>query len=316
LHLSAVAAIYGGNSGEGSKFHLVFFVSCSADATVGIPTSFASSGLVACFLPVLRSHSEGGFLYLCPAKITQLEKIRVGIVNYLNTKPLLYGLLKPPIAEKIELTGDYPAKIAQMLLDDKIDVGLVPVTVLTKMPEYHIIGDYCIGTEGEIASVALFSEVPVNEIKKVYLDYQSQTSVELLKYLMKDYWGINPEIVQAENDNYRAEITGTTAGLVIGDRAFEQRKVSTFIYDLGSEWRKITGLPFVFAVWVSKKKLSDDFITEFNKANALGLGQIDEIAASIFFELYELKKYYTLHLSYRLDESKKKGMARFLELIP
>ena len=77
---------------------------------------------------------------------------------------------------------------------------------------------------------------------------------------MKEYWGINPEIVQAEDEHYRQEIKGTTAGLVIGDRAFEQRKISTFIYDLGSEWRTITGLPFVFAAWVSTKKLPDDFI--------------------------------------------------------
>lgn len=122
-------------------------------------------------------------------------------------------------------------------------------------------------------------------------------------------------MVQAENEDYRKEIKGTTAGLVIGDRAFEQRKISTFIYDLGSEWKKITGLPFVFAVWASKKKLPGDFITEFNRANAEGLEQIDEIVATTPFELYELKKYYTLHLSYRLDKAKRKGMARFLELI-
>ena len=105
-------------------------------------------------------------------------------------------------------------------MNDEIDIGLVPVAVLQKMPEYHIIGNYCIGTEGEIASVALFSEVPLSEIRKVYLDYQSRTSVALLKYLMKESWGINPEIIQAENENYRDEIKGTTAGLVIGDRAF------------------------------------------------------------------------------------------------
>ena len=99
----------------------------------------------------------------------------------------------------------------------------------------------------------------MNEIKKVYLDYQSRSSVELLKWLMKESWGINPEIVHAEDEDYRQEIKGTTAGLVIGDRALEQRKISTFIYDLGSEWRAITGLPFVFAAWVSTKPLPDRF---------------------------------------------------------
>lgn len=244
-----------------------------------------------------------------------MKKIRVGIVNYLNTRPLIYGLLQPPVSDLIELTGDYPAKVAEQLMNDEIDIGLVPVAVLQKMPEYHIIGNYCIGTEGEIASVALFSEVPLSEIRKVYLDYQSRTSVALLKYLMKESWGINPEIIQAENENYRDEIKGTTAGLVIGDRAFEQRRKSTFIYDLGSEWKAITGLPFVFAVWVSKKKLPEEFVRIFDTANAFGLDFIDNIVAESNYSLYELKKYYKLHLSYHLDDQKRKGMARFLELI-
>lgn len=244
-----------------------------------------------------------------------MKKIKVGIVNYLNTKPLVYGLERPPINEQIELIGDYPARVAQMLLNDEIDVGLVPVAVLPLLPEYHIAGNYCIGTEGEIASVALFSEVPMNEITKVYLDYQSRTSVALLKYLMKEYWDINPEIVEATSEDYRKEIKGTTAGLVIGDRAFEQRKISTFIYDLGSEWRSITGLPFVFAAWVSKKPLPDEFIRVFDEANALGLQHIDEIVSAAASDIYDLKKYYTLHLSYKLDEAKREAVDKFLILI-
>lgn len=244
-----------------------------------------------------------------------MKKIRVGIVNYLNTRPLIYGLERPPISEMIELTGNYPSKLAEQLLNDEIDVGLVPVAVLKKMPEYHIVGDHCIGTEGEIASVALFSEVPLQEIRRVYLDYQSRTSVALLKYLMKESWGIDPEILQAENELYRDAITGTTAGLVIGDRAFEQRRRSTFIYDLGSEWRAITGLPFVFAVWASKKELPAGFVEEFNRANALGLRHIDEIAAAASDHLFDMKKYYTLHLSYSLDERKQRSMELFLRNI-
>ena len=244
-----------------------------------------------------------------------MEKIRVGIVNYLNTKPLIYGLQKPPVSEIIELTGDYPAKVARMLLNEEIDVGLIPVAVIPELPSYHIVGNYCIGTEGEIASVALFSEVPMNEIKKVYLDYQSRTSVALLKFLMKEYWGISPEIIYAENEDYRQEIKGTTAGLVIGDRALEQRKISTFIYDLGSEWRKITGLPFVFAAWVSTKELPAEFVRLFDQANAMGLDHIDEIVDKNPFGLYDLRKYYTLHLSYNLDDKKRKSLSKFLSLI-
>ena len=242
-------------------------------------------------------------------------KIRVGIVNYLNTKPLIYGLERKPISEMIDLVGAYPSKLAQMLKNDEIDIGLIPVAAILELPKYYIIGNYCIGAEGEIASVGLFSEVPMKEIKKIYLDYQSRSSVELLKWLITESWGIHPEIVQAEDEDYRAEIKGTTAGLVIGDRALEQRKVSTFIYDLGSEWRSITGLPFVFAAWVSTKPLPGDFIKVFDDANSLGLLHIEDIVAAASYGLYDLNKYYKMHLSYRLDEKKKKGMEKFLSLI-
>jgi chorismate dehydratase len=236
-------------------------------------------------------------------------------VNYLNTRPLLYGLERAPVRDQIELIAAYPSRLAQMLAKGEVDLGLVPVAAIPDLPEWHIVGNYCIGAEGEIASVCLFSEVPMTEIRKVYLDYQSRSSVALLQWLMKEYWGINPEIVPAKDESYRDEIKGTTAGLVIGDRALEQRRISTFIYDLGSEWRAITGLPFVFAAWVSTRELPADFVRLFDEANELGLHHLDEIIQQTPFDLYDLKKYYTLHLSYHLDERKRQGMRRFLQVI-
>ena len=244
-----------------------------------------------------------------------IKKIKVGIVSYLNTRPLLYGLKLPPIAEEIELIEDTPAALAELLKNNEIDVGLIPVAAIPELKEHHIIGDFCIGTETEVATVCLFSEVPLNEIKKVYLDYQSRTSVALLKWLMREYWGIHPQLVEAKDESYRKEIAGSTAGLVIGDRAFEQRKISTFIYDLASEWRSITGLPFVFAAWISNKPLTKDFIDRFNRANATGLKHVDEIVSAQQFDLFDLNKYYKLHLSYKLDERKRRGMSLFLQYI-
>jgi chorismate dehydratase len=244
-----------------------------------------------------------------------LNKIRVGIVNYLNTRPLLYGLERPPIRDFIELSGAYPSKLSQALINGDIDLGLIPVAAIPFMKEYHIIGNHCIGANGEIASVAIFCDVPIQEIEKIYLDYQSRTSVALCKYLLKEYWGIHPEIIQAEGEQYRGEIKGTTAGLVIGDRAFRQRKISNYIYDLGSAWKAITGLPFVFAAWVSNKPLPEDFILAFDEANETGIKHIDEIVAAENFDLFDLRRYYTLHLDYHLDENKREAMAKFLELI-
>ena len=250
------------------------------------------------------------------AKIIELDKkIKVGVVSYLNTRPLVYGLKRPPINDEIELIEDTPAQLAELLINEKIDIGLIPTASLPNFREYFISGDYCIGTETQVASVCLFSEVPLDKIEKVYLDYQSRSSVALLKWLMKEYWDIHPDMIEATDDTYRLKIKGTTAGLVIGDRAFEQRKISTYIYDLASEWKAITGLPFVFAAWISNKPLPTDFLQKFNKANALGLEHIDEIVSTEHFELFDLKKYFSVHLSYRLDDRKKKGMELFLQYI-
>ena len=233
-------------------------------------------------------------------------------MSYLNTKPLIYGIEKGMIKEDADLIIDYPSKIASMLLENEIDVGLVPVAIIPQMKEHYIISDYCIGSVGEVASVCLFSEVPLNEIKTVLLDYQSRTSVALLKVLIKEYWKIDVDFENTSGD-YQSKISGTTAGLVIGDRALVQRKVSPFIFDLGAEWKKFTGLPFVFAAWVSNKRLDENFIEEFNKANAFGLHRIAEVADENPYPVFDLNHYYTECISFELDEGKKKGLELFLK---
>jgi chorismate dehydratase len=238
-------------------------------------------------------------------------KIRVGAVSYLNTKPLIYGFEQGMMREDVELVIDYPSKIASMLLENKIDVGLVPVAIIPKMKEHFIISDYCIGCEGEVASVCLFSEVPLEEIKTILLDYQSRSSVALLKILIREHWKIEVNFEQTIN-GYQSKIAGTTAGLVIGDRALQQRKVSEYIYDLGSEWKKFTGLPFVFAAWISNKKLEDSFIDSFNKANAFGTNLIESVVKNYPDAPFDLEEYYTKYIKFKLDEDKLKGLKSFL----
>ena len=239
------------------------------------------------------------------------RKVRVGAVSYLNTKPLIYGIEKGMIKEEADLLIDYPSKIASMLLEDEIDVGLVPVAIIPEMKKYHIISDYCIGSVGKVASVCLFSEVPLEKIETILLDYQSRTSVALLKVLIRDFWKIKV-VFENTSGNYQTKISGTTAGLVIGDRALQQRRISPFIYDLGEEWEKFTGLPFVFAAWISNKKLDAGFIQKFNEANAFGLNKIDEVVNQNPYDVFDLHHYYTDCISFEMDEKKKKGLELFL----
>jgi chorismate dehydratase len=240
-----------------------------------------------------------------------LKKVRVGAVSYLNTKPLVYGFEQGMMSDEIDLITDYPSRIATMLLNDEIDVGLVPVTIIHELKHHYLISDFGIACDGEVASVGLFSDVPLSKIEKILLDYQSLASVELLKVLINEYWKIDPEI-EMTSANYLKNIKATTAGLVIGDRAFEQRKISPYVFDLGFEWKKFTGLPFVFAAWISNKELGRSFIESFNKANLTGLQNIDHIVAQNSFTSFDLKAYYSSYIRYFLDDNKKRGMNFFL----
>ena len=202
--------------------------------------------------------------------------------------------------DKIDLVIDYPAQIAYLLQNNKIDIGLVPVAIIPFLKEHHIISDYCISCDGEVGSVCMFSDVPLHEIKTILLDYQSKTSVELLKILLKEYWKISPQLVTGDN-NYEKNIVGATAGLVIGDRALAQRSKSKYIYDLGLAWKEMTGLPFVFAAWISNKKLSQSFIDEFSEANGYGFSHLDEVIGLNSSVDFDLKAYYTQFIKFRLN---------------
>jgi len=244
-----------------------------------------------------------------------LKKIKLGAVSYLNTKPLLYGIESSnELLEQIELIKDYPSRIASQLLEGSIDIGLVPVAVIPKMKEYFIVSDFCIGANGDVASVCLFSDVELDQIEKILLDYQSETSSVLCKILLKHHWKKNI-VAQHAQENSEENIQGTTAGVLIGDRALQQRQISKYIYDLAGNWKQMTGLPFVFAAWIANKKLPENFIHLFNKKNAEGVNNIDAVLKTTNCSYYDLRRYYTKNISYHLDDEKIKGMNLFHSLM-
>jgi chorismate dehydratase len=238
----------------------------------------------------------------------------VGAVSYLNTKPLLYGIENSPIIREISLVTENPARIADMLQSDEIDIGLVPVAMIPSMREYHINTRYCIGSNGPVASVCLFSELPMEEIETVLLDYESRTSVVLAEILFKKYWKLSPRFESAGPD-FLSRIRGNTAAVVIGDRALRLRSVTAHVFDLGDAWKQMTGLPFVFAAWISNKALDPGWVARFNQANALGIENISLILNQDTDIEFDLKKYYTQYLSYDFDEEKQKGLDLFLHML-
>jgi chorismate dehydratase len=242
---------------------------------------------------------------------------KVSAVSYLNTLPFIYGLKTSELINSINLQLDYPAICADKLLNSEVDIALVPITVIPKLRHYHIISDYCIGSDGIVDTVCLYSDVPIEEIKSISLDYQSRTSVALLKILLKEYWQVKPELNNTEL-GFEDKIKGKHAALVIGDRAFELNTKHQYSYDLSAIWKEMTGLPFVFAVWVSNEKLPKDFIVAFNKALEIGLTDIDKAIAlegDNYSDCANPEDYLNHKISYLLDAKKQKGIALFLEKI-
>lgn len=243
------------------------------------------------------------------------EPINISVVSYLNSKPFLYGLQHYKIQSAISISLDSPAMCAQKLLDKKVDIGLIPVAVIPQLQEYHIIGNYCIGAKGKVGSVMLYSHVPLAEIKTVLLDYQSKTSITLVKILAEHLWKIAP-VWEHATENFESKISGSTAAVIIGDRTFGLENKFLYSYDLAEEWEKLTGLPFTFACWVANKQLPENFINEFNAALKFGIDNKAVLIAELSAEnnyATDIAHYLNEQIKYDFDEERKKALNLFLE---
>jgi chorismate dehydratase len=243
-----------------------------------------------------------------------MEKIKISAVSYLNSKPFVYGIVNSKIVNKIDLSLDMPSLCASKLKDRTVDIGLVPVAVIPEIQGARIISDFCIGATGKVRTVILASQVPVNEIKTILLDYQSRTSIRLVQVLAKHYWKISPVFEKAQTDYISKDIKDTKAGVIIGDRVFDAEKKFKYIYDLSLEWGRMTDLDFVFACWVANKEIDPEFIVEFNQALKKGIVNIPDVISenSDLLPVEDLENYYQENISYPLNEKKRKGLELFL----
>ncbi len=243
--------------------------------------------------------------------------LKISAVSYLNTIPFIHGLKQSKLINTIDLQLDYPSICADKLITDAVDLALVPVAVIPSLKKYYIVSDYCIGADGAVDTVCLYSDVPINEIETIALDYQSRTSVALLKILLKEYWKLDPTFTKAAI-GFENKIEGKHAALVIGDRAFALNNKHQYVYDLAAIWKEMTGLPFVFAAWVANKEISNQFVTSFNTALENGLTDIDKaitVEGANYPNCKNPEDYLNNKISYILDAEKKKGMELFLRKI-
>ena len=245
-----------------------------------------------------------------------IEKVKLAAVSYLNTIPFIYGIEQSELLlNSIDLRLEFPSKCADLLKSGQVDIGLIPVAEIPNIPNAQIISDYCIGADGKVNTVMLYSHCPLHDIDTIALDYQSRTSAKLIKILASEFWKIDVQFNQT-SEGYIDQIQGKNAGLVIGDRAFDLNGKFPYQYYLSEEWYKFTGLPFVFACWVANKPLSKTFTNAFDKATAFGI-QNKSVAIRGYSKAanVNLVKYLNEDISYHLDTLKRKALELFLDYI-
>lgn len=245
------------------------------------------------------------------------REIKITAISYLNTLPFIYGIQKSGLLENYKLELEVPSASAEKILEHKADIGLVPVALLKKLRDYKIISEYCIGAVGNVKSVVLLSHKPLAEIKKVILDIDSLTSVNLVKVLAKYYWKIEP-VWENQTQNNVEFMEKNESVVAIGDKTFELISKFEYCYDLSDEWLQYTGLPFVFACWVCISDVPADFIRKFSEAIAYGVTHIDNAIKEIpkgRYQNIDAKEYLTKQISFRFDENKRKALEKFLSLM-
>ena len=241
--------------------------------------------------------------------------MRIAAIRYINTLPLIYGMEYHP---DLNLTFDTPSRCYRMLIEDQVDVALIPILGTQMNPALRAIKGLGIAATNRTESVYLFTTKPLDRIKTVLSDPSSLTSVLLSKIILQEKYGNRPDFLTGSAENIHEILRLFDAAVVIGDEAILADKSDYDHYDLATEWYSITGFPFVFAVWASKKSLSPEqreiFHTAFKQASENWGSIYDQAARMLAVDLPFLKRYYNENLRYHLMRSDYEGLLRFLTL--
>ncbi|MFY9823630.1 MAG: menaquinone biosynthesis protein [Thermoanaerobaculia bacterium] len=244
-----------------------------------------------------------------------MPKLRVGIVNFLNSKPLAWGFLKGHHADLFAPTYHPPALVARLLAQGNLDIGLIPSIEVQRIPNLRVLPDMCVGAQEEVRSVVLVSRGPIEEVRRVALDLNSRTSATLVRILLRERWGLDPEYLHERPDPERM-LAEADAALIIGDPALRLDRERYQVIDLAAEWKALTGLPFVFAVWAVRPEVEiPDLPFYFKSSLRYGLSSLDilvrEAAAELGLDSSEVRAYLTENLHFFLRAEELEGLEEF-----
>ena len=246
-----------------------------------------------------------------------MSAIRLGAVGYLNARPLVHGLDRR--AELFDLRFDLPSRCATLLHEGGTDLGMIPsIEYLRGSGPYRIVPDVGIISDGEVASVALFSRVPLGEVRRIGLDTSSRTSAGLTRVLCREVWGIDPSFVNVPPES-AAMVEDFDAALLIGDPALflDYETAGLTKIDLGAEWTRLTGLPFVWAFWAGRSGAIDAAgVAALQAARDEGVRDSDAIAEAYCGpeRASACKAYLRDNIKYRLGDREIQGLRRYYEL--
>lgn len=242
--------------------------------------------------------------------------LRISVVSFLNSRPFLETLKNSSLAQNFQISTDIPSECARKLISQEADLGLIPVAMIASLPNPSVLPGFCISADGKVDSVLLVSRVPLQDITTILLDPSSRTSVQLARILADELWHIQPSWIDAEGGTMNLrEPLKTDAAVVIGDPALEHAPRFPYVYDLADEWKRLTGLPFVFAAWVSNGQINAEtalFLRErFNEVENLQPSYLESLQKE--FPYVDVREYLTRRIRYRLGEKEKEGLKLYLE---
>jgi len=252
-------------------------------------------------------------------------KHRVCAVSYLNTVPLVWGMLRGPQKGLFDLRFTLPAECAEALRSGDADIGLVPTVALAGQRDLQVIPGCSIACRGAVRSILLISLKPLDNISSFAADTSSRTSVVLAQVLLGRKFGVRPR-VRPYPPKIDEMLDLADAALIIGDPALRLDPEKTswrgrplFVYDLGAQWVEMTGLPMVYAVWAVKKLVADPSLpAAFNGSAEYGRQHLEEIIGeeSRRREMPEplVRRYLTEHISFGLEDRERRSLALFLRL--
>lgn len=245
-----------------------------------------------------------------------MNRLRIGAVSYLNTKPLVHGI--DSRGGELDLIFDLPSRLADRMAAGDLDVALIPSIEVITEPAYTVVSDACIGCHGPVWSVKLLSRVAPEKIKTLALDEGSRTSRVLARIILHKQFGVLPELspLKITDDWTQSQ---TDAVLIIGDRAMSADPPEfPYVWDLGEAWNQMTGLPFVFALWAARTTESLDRLDWIlSQSRDTGVADISSIAAAnaagYDLSVDQARHYLEHNLHFYLGGAEKQGLELYFQ---